>query len=338
MTTYQFDRDIIHLIGHRLVFVLGKGGTGKTTLSTALAFAAEAAGKNVLLVETEDGNAIARLFGKEDFNEIPVSVSTGISIAKILPRAEMEAYTQSHVKSSLISKYITSSRLFEYLSGATPGLKEIMTLGRLWRWETSRNKDGSPVYDIIIVDSPATGHALNLLRLPKTLIDMIRVGPIVSQVKILHTLLKDQTRTALTLVSLPEELPINESVELMASAREQIGMPIQMVFLNGVYPEVFSSPPPQAVSDMIFSEKNSTHFASVSNPEALEAVIAAVRHHCLRRKIHEKYLDYIKTAAACPVAEVPFYFTNNLTIHEISAIADDLLMPDRIVARGGLHA
>ncbi|MFO8113609.1 MAG: ArsA family ATPase [Desulfosalsimonadaceae bacterium] len=323
MPIKYIHKEIAQLLSRRLIFVMGKGGTGKTTLSLSLAFAAEKAGKRVLLAETEEGTAIGRLFGQTEINETPIPVSEGISIARVRPKAEMAAYAHFHIRSGFIAKRITGSRLFDYLATATPGLKEIMTLGRLWRWERDRQESGSPVYDIIIVDSPATGHVLNLLRLPKTLIRMIRVGPLVSQVKQLDALLKDTDRTALALVSLPEELPVKESVELMAIAHDEIGVSVRIFFLNGIYPDIFSSRTVENAHGMIFSEDRIDGLRkAVSNPKALDAVVAAARHQHSRREIHEKYIDYIHTAVSCPVVEIPFFYTNDMAVGDMRQIAD----------------
>lgn len=323
MPTKYMDKEIAQLLSRRLIFVMGKGGTGKTTLSLSLAFAAEKAGKRVLLAETEEGTAIGRFFGQTETHETPIPVSDGISIARVLPKSEMAAYTHFHIKSGFIAKRITGSRLFDYLATATPGLKEIMTLGRLWRWEANRDKSGNSAYDVIIVDSPATGHVLNLLRLPKTLIRMIRVGPLVSQVKQLDALLKDPVRTALALVSLPEELPVKESVELMAIANYEIRIPVRIFFLNGVYPDIFSARNAENVHGLIFSEENLDRLrTSVSHRKALDAVVAAARHQHSRREIHEKYIDHIHRAISCPVVEIPFFYTNDMAIGDMRHIAD----------------
>lgn len=329
MPTDPIDPDIAQLIDRRLVFVMGKGGTGKTTLAAALAFAAEAAGKRVLLVETEESEAIGRLFGKTGINETPLRVSRRIFLAKVIPKAEMTAYAQYHIRPAFVAKRVTNSRLFDYLATAAPGLKEVMTLGRLWRWEGARDKNSRPVFDIVIVDSPATGHVLSLLRLPQTLIRMIRVGPIVSQVQRLDMLLKDENRTALALVSLPEEIPVKESVELMTTARDEIGMPVRTFFLNGVYPDIFQPRTSEALYDLLFSNRADKLYAATGNPAALDAVLVAARHQLVRRQIHEKYIATVNKAAECPVVEIPFFFTNDLGLDDIRQIAGKLSVPEK---------
>ncbi|PIP37188.1 MAG: hypothetical protein COX19_17265, partial [Desulfobacterales bacterium CG23_combo_of_CG06-09_8_20_14_all_51_8] len=115
--------------------------------------------------------------------------------ARVDPRAELEAYVRAHVSPGFIAGKIIRSRLFDYLFEAAPGLKEVMSLGRLWRWETSGRNLPDAAFDLIIVDAPATGHALSLLRLPDMLIHMIRVGPVANQIRKLQSLLKDPRKT-----------------------------------------------------------------------------------------------------------------------------------------------
>lgn len=319
---------LAELLDRRLIFVMGKGGVGKTTLSIALAFAAESAGKRVLLAETEESGSIGRLLGEIDLTEKPVSVSGKIWIARIDPKAELEAYTQFHVKSGFVSRRITKSRLFDYLSEATPGLREIMTLGRIWRWERERHKDGRPFYDIIIVDSPATGHALSLLRLPKILIDMIRVGPIVSQVSDLQKLLRDEKKTWLTLVCLPEELPVKESLELITIARDEINIPVRFMFLNGVFPSLFNPAEGERLESLLHGKADDLLFSGLPDHQSIGPNLKAAIHQYTRRRIHESYIAQLKDQFPGPVIEVPYLFVNDLTVRGIRQIASRYLRPE----------
>jgi len=293
------------LFSRRLVFVMGKGGTGKTTLSVCLALIAEKMGLTSLIVEIGDSAGTAQFFKKREARFKPTLVSSGIWTSGVNPKAELAAYIHFHMKSRFIAGRIVKSRLFDYLLAATPGLKEIMTFGRIWRWYSKVGPKDHPLYDMIIVDTPATGHGLSLLRLPKNLGDMIGVGPIAKQVKTIQNLITDPVRTAVTAVTLPEELPVNETLEMIAVARRLVGVDIAPVFINSVYPDIFC-PKDAELADSMFSGPNTG---------------ALIRSWIKRYRYQRSCIDYLRKNVTCPVILLPFLFTNELTIGEVRRLA-----------------
>lgn len=322
------------LLSRRLIFVMGKGGVGKTTVSVALAGVAERMNKKVLLVELGDTDSIGRLYHDQPLTEVPRKLSQSIWGARVNSKAEMEAYTRAHVVPKFIANKIIRSRLFEYLFDATPGLKEVMSLGRLWRWEKENvmpgtTKESHPhvsnshvsgkevsgkAFDLIIVDAPATGHAMSLLRLPEILINMIRVGPLVKQIKGLQHLLKNQKKTSLVLVSLPEELPVNETIEFYSMAKDTLEMPVVGTFVNCVYPSVFS----QNELKQFESIKNMFQDRSFA-PEKL--LIASTESLLRRQSLQKTHIKKIFEKADSRVLKIPFRFTNDLTLSEIRELS-----------------
>ena len=307
------------LLSRRLIFVMGKGGVGKTTVSVILANVAERMNKKVLLVELGDTDSIGRLYQDQPLTEVPCKLSQSIWGARVNSKAELQAYVRAHVVPKFIAGKIIRSRLFEYLFEAAPGLKEVMSLGRLWRWE----KEDAPLsgtdilgqtFDLILVDAPATGHALSLLRLPELLIDMIRVGPLAKQIKGLQRLFKNHQKTSLVLVSLPEELPVNETIEFYSMAKEILDMPVAATFINCVYPSVFSQ------SELKQFESIKTTFPNRSfAPENL--LIASAERLIRRNSFQKKHIKKIYEKADSHVLSIPFRFTNDLTLSEIRELS-----------------
>ena len=294
---------------------MGKGGVGKTTISVLLAMLASRLGKKVLIVEAGDGDVIGRLFDKASLTETPIHLTEKIWGAHVNPKAELEAYTRAHINPGFIANRITRSRLFDYLFAATPGLKEVMSLGRIWRWEKYTGEDSTPLFDLIIVDSPATGHALSLLRLPMQLIQMIRVGPIVSQIQELQGLLQNRQKTCLALVTLPEELPVNEAIELYSVAESTLNIPVMITFINSVWPEAYN---PEEQSEIT---NKWTSLKSRDTEQSYMPLLNAAINHIHRRNLQQKYMDQIKSEIRSPVVEVPFYFTNDLSLKDIEQIS-----------------
>ncbi len=301
------------LFSRRLIFVMGKGGVGKTTVSIALGKAAVRYKKKVLLLEIGDTDAIGSIFNKKILTEVPLKLSANIWGARVNPKAELTAYTKAYVNSGFIANRITKSRLFDYLAEATPGLKEVMCLGRIWRWERSKSEQLENTFDLIIVDAPATGHALSLLRLPDVLINMIRGGPLVTQIRRLQNLFKDHRKTCILLVTLPEELPANEAIEFYCLAQDELHMQVAATFINCVYPLLFDDGDVLQIKHM-----KDQHDKNLPNPH--HAILETALRQIKRRNIQQIYIDRIRSKTTSHVKEIPFYFTNDLSLSEIEEL------------------
>src|SRR5262249_34457070 len=155
----------------------------------------------------------------------------------------MREYVLLQLKVKAARDMLFRSKLFNYLAAATPGLKELVTIGKIWelaQGEDRKVKKGR-TYDTVIVDAPATGHGVGFLQTPRTFAGIARVGPIHSQAKTLDAFITDHAQTGVAIVSLPEEMPVNESASLEKTLSGEVGVAVDQVYLNGLYPERFDS-------------------------------------------------------------------------------------------------
>jgi anion-transporting ArsA/GET3 family ATPase len=218
------------LLDKRLVFVTGKGGVGKTTVSACLARLAARHGKRVIVCE------VAGAQQRHD----EVEIAENIHSIAVDPEEAMREYLSDQVGSRL-SKVMTSSRIFTYLAAAAPGMRELLTIGKVWDLaQLDRRRTGDTPYDMVILDAPATGHALGMLRTPRTFRDVARVGPISRQAGRIDAFLSDPSLTGVVAVAAPEEMPVNETIDFIAALDAEMGMAPDAVVVNGVYPDRFT--------------------------------------------------------------------------------------------------
>ena len=270
--------------------------------------------KNVLVVETHENDALGSFFGKIGFTEKPSRLDSKIWGVRIDPKIVLEEYIRKYVTVPFVAYQIIHSRIFEHLAVATPGLKEVMILSEIWRFEQKKDSNSkSPLYDLIIVDSPATGHGLSLLRVPSTLTSMLQTGPIATQTRWVEDMLKDATRTCLVLVALPEELPVNEALEFERKAESDLNMCVAAIMVNMVYQEIFSHNEALAIERM-----------DQSGPEKKLRIIEAARRQIVRRKLQQSHINRLITEGEHPVFQLPFYYTNNLDRVQIKDIAEHI--------------
>ncbi len=267
------------LFAQRLIFVMGKGGVGKTTVSVLLGMEASRRKKKTLLVELGDSDAIGKIFASGSLPEEPSLLSECLWGARINPKAELEAYTRAHINSNLVANRIIESRLFDYLFAATPGLKEVMSLGRIWRW----------------------------------------VGPLVSQINELQNLLQNPQKTSLALVTLPQELPVNETIELYDTAESLLKISVRIVFINQVWPALYTSDDIKSVNHLSDSLRSDS-----SNP-SWTALLDAARRHIDKRAHQDKYIAQIASAIPRKIVGVPFSFTNDLILDDINRMTFEVI-------------
>jgi len=231
---------VLSLLDRRLVVVTGKGGAGKTTVAAALALARTRAGGRAIVCEVGGGESVSRAFGRRPAGHVETELSPGLWAISLEPRAALAEYLRDRLGSSTVSGLLFENRLFQSLADATPGLREMVTMGKVWELaQPERRSDGASAYDLVVLDAPATGHALGLLGAPSTFRDVASAGPVHRQAEIIGGLISDPSRTAVVAAALPEETPVNETLELSAQLRDELGVELRQVVVSGLIPERF---------------------------------------------------------------------------------------------------
>jgi anion-transporting ArsA/GET3 family ATPase len=213
------------------------------------------------------------------------------------------------------------NRIFTYFAAATPGMRELVTIGKVWELaQLDRRVKKAPKYDVVIVDAPATGHGLGILRTPKTFGDIARVGPIKRQADAIHEFITDPKLTAVCAVAWPEEMPVNETLDLQRALRRDLGMKLSEVYMNGLYPELFSDREARALSGHL--QRNGGESGELA-PLQRAAVRAAVSEH-RRANAHREQLERLRESSRQPVVELPFLFTEQIDMDAVEELADIL--------------
>ena len=231
------------LFAHSLLVVTGKGGVGKSTVAAALGLAAGRRGLRTIVVEVAARDDLSRALGASDAAGAYAeqAVADGLHHISIDPQRAMEEYLRQQLPIGALAALLARSRIFTALSAATPGMRELLTIGKVWELaQHQRRTRGSRPYDLVVLDAPATGHGLAMLQAPGTFASVARVGPVAKQGRAVASFLGDARRTAVVAVSTAEEMPVTETLELRARLREQLGLDLSLVVVNAVVPHRFS--------------------------------------------------------------------------------------------------
>jgi anion-transporting ArsA/GET3 family ATPase len=295
-----------------LIFVTGKGGVGKSTVATALGVLAARQGKRTIVAELASQGRIRAAFASEGEIFEEVQLSERLFTISIDPQQAMEEYLK--VKMGAVGSALGSSRLFQAFAMATPGMRELLSIGKVWELaQFERRTQGAEAYDLVIVDSPAAGHGVGILRTPRTFAEIARVGPIAHQGATIAATIADREFTAVVAAATAEEMPVNETLWLR-DALEAEELSLDGVFVNARYPERFTA-----------AERKTLERAraKAASPLASAAIRAALSEQARAASQGEQFAR-LADGLAIALVSLPYLFAEQVGPPELERLADAL--------------
>ena len=291
------------LLERRLIVVSGKGGAGKTTLTATLALRAARGGQRVMVVETGETTQIPELLrpGHPEVGYEGAEVLPGLHVMHADPFAALAEYLETRIGMRALVDRIIGFEGFRELMRAAPGWRELITLGKVWHLEQMQDA-GSPRYDLILVDAPATGHGVRLLDVPRVAASALRGGPLREHTLQVEALIADAERTLLLPIALAEELPVKETRELVERARSGLSIHVDRVVLNAVEPAPF----PPGCEDLDERLAALPDDLEVLDLPPAATLTACARHLRRRHELNQHYAAELSGSVGLPTLRLPY--------------------------------
>ena len=288
----------------RFIYVTGKGGVGKTTIAASLARAMAARGRRVLVCMCNAKERLSGMLGSPPIGWDVTHVAPNIDAVNMVPEKCLEEYGVLVLKVRSLYRALFDNRYVTTFFRAVPGLYEWSMLGKAWYHTTEllsgrTTDDPEPPYgdgwkyETVIVDAPATGHGLDMLRVPRVLIDVAPGGPLRREADRAWRLFQDPSHSGVVLVTLPEEMPANETLELAATLKGELGLPIPRLVVNACHAPLFTVEQREAVLS-----------------KARAALLKPTRARARREAVQSSAFDKL-AALGIPTAFLPFILSAN---------------------------
>lgn len=302
------------LFDKRFIVNTGKGGVGKTTASVAMALAFARRGKKVLIMQMNVPDRLGEVFGREPVGSEVVELTRNVYSVNPTPADAMREYALMILKFKAVYKRVFENRIVSRFLRMMPGLPELVMLGKAYYHE-KEEQDGRKRWDVVILDAPATGHGMFLLQIPRVINESLSSGMMVDEARKMLELLADRRRSVLNIVTLAEEMPVNESIELYENIIRELDVEIGHIIVNHLYTEKFSAAEAAALVELADAADPTTEIA--------EMLAAGVFRH-RRRRLQKQYIEEIRRKLPPSTLTLPFLFAHSVGREQFDTLADSL--------------
>jgi anion-transporting ArsA/GET3 family ATPase len=306
---------MVGLLDRRLVFVTGKGGVGKTTVAAALALFASEHGRRTLLCEVDAKGDVASFLESGPTAFTAREVLPHLSVMSMDTEASLREYLRLNLRIPIVGRIGPLAKAFDFVATAAPGVREILTVGKLCYEVREKH------YDLVVVDAPATGHIIGQLAAPQAINELVKVGLIRSQTDWMLEILSDPAQTAVAIVTTPEEMPVNETLELVGRVREETTVELGSVVVNRVLPELFGRTE-EEVFDALCRDDAARELTRLAGDDPTP-VLTAARLAVTLRRTNAGHLERLRSALdpAVPMLYLPFLFARYHGLRTIRQVA-----------------
>ncbi len=294
----------LSLLDHKLVFVTGKGGVGKTSVAAGLSLLAANLGMRVLLCDVDATGDVSAFFETGPIRFQETEVMPNLWAMSMDTEASLREYLKLYLKVPIIGRVGALAKVFDFVATAAPGVHEVLVVGKLC-WEVKQGR-----WDIVIVDAPASGHVIGHLAAPQAINRLAHTGLIRSQTGWMMDILSDPAKTGACIVTTPEEMPVNETLELVTRLRSETTVSLASVVVNRVFPELFNS-----AEEEVFEAVSQGDCAARMEEEigpAASTVLAAARLAVSLRRSKAQHLERLRSEvdSAAPILYLPYIFSH----------------------------
>lgn len=305
----------VDLLDRRLLFVTGKGGVGKSTVAAALALLAAQRGRRTLACEVEPRGDLAEFFETTAPGFEPEPVQENLWAMAMDTEASLREYLHLQLRIRGLTGIRPLARAFDFVATAAPGVREILTVGKLG-WEVRERH-----FDLLVADAAASGHIVGQLGAPQAINELVRVGQVRQQTGWLSDLLGDPATTGLVIVTTPEEMPVNEAIELVGRVRAETPVEVAAIVVNRVLPELFSGTDEETFEALRQPAVSDALADAVDGP--VGPVLEAARLAVTLRRTRAGHLDRLRASVDPGVAllYVPYLFTRGHGLRTTGQVA-----------------
>ncbi len=309
---------MVDLLERKLIFVTGKGGVGKTSISAALAWLAASRGLRTLVCEVDAKGNLADFFetGPTGFEER--QIAPALWAMSMDTEASLKQYLSLQLRLPLVARVGPLAKMFDFVATAAPGVKEIVTVGKLC-WEVKARH-----YDVVIVDSAASGHIVGQLAAPQAINQLVQVGLVRQQTGWMLEILDDPATTGLVVAATPAEMPVSETLELIARLRAETNVDLAAVVVNRVLPELFGRGEERVFARLATAPAEARLAAALGG--ATGPIMEAARLTVTMRRSRTDYLDALRSAVdpGVPMLYLPYLFFRSHGLRATHQLADAL--------------